>query len=128
MHQHLRLISALLLTALAVACGSSSTRQLQSITINGASSVEVNQFTATGTFSAPPTTANPLPVQWSMGLFAPPPATLQYSLTTQPFVFKCNSSGPFVISVASPKDPSAPAMGSLPFDHFVITHVSITCP
>jgi hypothetical protein len=54
-----------------LACGSSSSnRQLQSITINGAVEGEQFEFVAAGTFSAPPTTVSPLPVSWS---YAPPP-------------------------------------------------------
>jgi hypothetical protein len=129
MHQHLRLMSTLLVTFLAVACGSSNNRQLQSITINSTANGKQFQFTASGAFSSPPTSVNPLPAgAWGMGLFAPPPATLQYSLTTQPFVFNCTSSGPSVVSVAAPKDPNAPATGSLPWDQFVTANLEFTCP
>jgi hypothetical protein len=57
-----------------IACGGSS-RQLQSITIAKAANGQQIQFVATGTFSAPPTTVTPLPVDWTSGLMAPPPPT-----------------------------------------------------
>src|ERR1700693_670913 len=100
----------LLLSAasLTLACGSSSNRQLQSITINSTVSGQQVQFTATGTFSAPPTTVNPLPVSdWGIGPFAPPPENVEYTLTTQPFVFDCSGPGPYLpVSTLAPSDPN----------------------
>ena len=123
----------LLLSAasLTLACGSSSSgRQLQSITINSTVSGQLVQFTATGTFSAPPTTVTPLPVSdWGIGPFAPPPATVQYTLTTQPFVFDCLGSAPGLpVSTLAPSDPNAPATGSLPWAKVVSATAPIPCP
>jgi|HubBroStandDraft_1064217.scaffolds.fasta_scaffold00003_199 hypothetical protein len=124
----------LLVIALALACGgsgSSSGRQLQSIAIQSAVNGQQIQFTANGTFSESPTTAEPLPVNWSFGLFAPPPGTLQYTLTSQPFILDCATSGisgPGVMTAFSPKDPSAPLAGSVAFAQGVTASVSFTCP
>jgi hypothetical protein len=121
--------------SLSLACGSSNNsmgnnRQLQSISIQ--STVSGNQvlFTATGTFSAPPTTVSPLPVGvWGIGPFAPPPQSLTYTLTTQPFVFDCNGSAPGLpVTALAPSDPNAPATGSLPFAEMVMATAPIPCP
>jgi hypothetical protein len=122
------LLSAACLT---LACGSSSsTRQLQSITINSTVSGQQVQFTATGTFSAPPTTVSPLPVSdWGIGPFAPPPETVQYTLTTQPFVFDCSGPGPYLpVTALAPSDPNAPTTGSLPWAKVVTATAPIPCP
>jgi hypothetical protein len=122
----------LLVIALALACGVSSPgRQLESIAIQSAASGQQIQFTAVGTFSEPPTTVNPLPVNWSFGLFAPPPGSLQYTLTSQPYLLDCATSGingPGVISVFAPRDPSAPLDGSVPFMQGVTAAASFSCP
>jgi hypothetical protein len=75
-----------LLASVILACGSGNSRQLQSISISRTLNGEQIQFVATGTFSAPPTTVTPLPVDWTIGLMAPPPPEYTYTLTTQPFV------------------------------------------
>jgi hypothetical protein len=114
-----------------LSCGSSSnSRQLQSITINSTVVGQQVQFTAIGTFSAPPTTVSPLPVSdWGIGPFAPPPASVQYSLTTQPFVFDCSGSGPSLpVTTLAPADPDAPVTGSLPWAKVVTASAPIPCP
>jgi hypothetical protein len=117
---------------LTLACGSSSSsnRQLQSITINSTVSGQQVQFTATGTFSAPPTTVTPLPVgDWGIGPFAPPPENVQYTLTTKPFLFDCAGPGPYLpVSTLAPSDPNAPTTGSLPFAEVVTATAPIPCP
>jgi hypothetical protein len=113
-----RLLSCLLLIFasawLITGCGSG--RHLQSIsltqtTINNGQAV---QFVATGTFSAPPTTVSPLPVEWTNGLMAPPPPTYDYTLTTQPYVVNCTAVGPEIPQVVAfaPPNPNAPTSGS----------------
>jgi len=80
------LILLVLAASLMSACGGDpSGRNLQSITIASTANGNQIQFVATGTFSAPPTTVTPLPVDWSNGyLSPPPPGDVQYTLTTQP--------------------------------------------
>jgi hypothetical protein len=121
------LLSAAFLT---VACGSGSNRQLQSITIHSTVSGQQVLFTATGTFSAPPTTVSPLPVSdWGIGPFAPPPGNVQYILTTQPFVFDCSGPGPYLpVSTLAPSDPNAPTTGTLPWAKVVTATAPIPCP
>jgi len=130
MNKYWALILLLPVTSLTLGCGSgSSNRQLQSITINSVVSGQQIQFVATGTFSAPPTTVTPLPVDWSIGLFAPPPGSLQYTLTTQPYLFDCSGSGPYLpLSAVAPSDPNAPTTGSRPFAKMVTASASIPCP
>ena len=109
----------LLILLLAIAwpiLGCGSGRHLQSITltqtaINNGQGV---QFIATGTFSAPPTTVTPLPVDWTNGLMAPPPPTYSYTLTTQPYVVNCTVVGPEVPQVVAfaPPNPNAPTSGT----------------
>jgi hypothetical protein len=124
----------ILLTAacLTLACGSSTSigRQLQSITINSTVSGQQVQFIAAGTFSAPPMTVSPLPVSdWGIGPFAPPPENVQYTLTTQPFIFDCTGSGPYLpVSTLAPSDPNAPTTGSLPWAKVVTATAPIPCP
>ncbi|MGO9084341.1 MAG: hypothetical protein ACLQBK_03875 [Candidatus Sulfotelmatobacter sp.] len=69
---------------------------------------------ATGTFSAPPTTVTPLPVDWTVQLMAPPPPTYTYTLTTQPYVVNCTTVGPEYGPVVAfaPPDPNAPTSGT----------------
>jgi hypothetical protein len=110
-------------TCLTVACGSNN-RHLQSITIDTAVNGEQIQFTATGTFSASPTSVTPLPVSWS---YAPPPP--QYNLTTVPFSFDCThpeSPGPIV--AMAPADPDAPSSGSMFATKMVSVSGPIPCP
>jgi hypothetical protein len=132
MNRFWSLIVLLSAASLTLSCGSgnSSGRQLQSITINSTVVGQQVQFTATGTFSAPPTTVSPLPVSdWGIGPFAPPPATVQYTLTTQPFVFDCSGAGPFLpVTTLAPTDPDAPSTGSLPWAKVVTASAPIPCP
>jgi len=111
----LLLILLLAMSWLMPACGGMG-RHLQSITltqttINNGQEV---QFVATGTFSAPPTTVTPLPVDWTNGLMAPPPQAYSYTLTTQPYVVNCTLAGPEALPVVAfaPPDPSAPVSGT----------------
>lgn len=118
------LILLLAVTSLTLACGS-STRQLQSITVNAVANGQQIQFVATGTFSASPTTVSPLPVSWS---FAPPPP--QYTLTTQPFTFQCDFTGsyPSPLIAWAPSNPHASNSGSMSGTKMITASVQITCP
>ena len=106
----------LVIAFLTLSCGSGNGRHLKSITLtqtaieNGAE----DQFVATGTFSAPPITVTPLPVDWTNGLMAPPPPTFTYALTTQPYVVNCTVVGPEALPVVAfaPADPNAPTSGT----------------
>lgn len=112
-------------------CGSGGGRQLQSIAIHSTANAQLIQFTATGTFSAPPTTVDPLPVNWSFGLFAPPPQNFQYALSGQPYVLHCTAggvNGRAQISAFAPRDPSAPMAGTMPFTQGVTAATAFTCP
>jgi hypothetical protein len=106
--------------------GSLSGRQLQSISIQATENGEEFEFTATGTFSAPPTKVTPLPVDWTLGLMAPPPATYNYTLTTQPYLFTCTTSGPVVVVAFAPPNPNAPNSGST--TSVVTGNTVINCP
>ena len=110
------LLLVLVLASLILSCGSGSGRHLQSITLTQTTidNGEEVQFVATGTFSAPPTTVTPLPVDWTNGLMAPPPPTFNYTLTTQPYVVNCTVVGPEALPVVAfaPPNPSAPTSGT----------------
>jgi|HubBroStandDraft_2_1064218.scaffolds.fasta_scaffold09342_3 hypothetical protein len=108
----------LLLLAMAwltLGCGAGG-RHLQSISLTQTvtSNGEQIQFVATGTFSAPPTTVSPLPVDWTNGLMAPPPPIYNYTLTTQPYVVNCTLTGPEIPQVVAfaPPNPNAPKTGT----------------
>lgn len=113
--KHLWAPSLLILAAsVTLACGGGSRRDLQSITITKTANGQQIQFVATGTFSAPPTTVTPLPVDWTLGLMAPPPPTYSYTLTTQPYVYDCANAGAYNLPVVAfaPTDPNAPGSGT----------------
>jgi hypothetical protein len=101
---------------LTLSCGSGNGRHLQSITLTQTAiqNGEADQFVATGTFSAPPITVTPLPVDWTNGLMAPPPPAFTYTLTTQPYVVNCTVVGPEALPVVAfaPPDPNAPTSGT----------------
>jgi len=124
------LVLLLLTASLILSCGSSPGRQLQSITITQTVSANGQQvsFVATGTFSAPPTTVTPLPVDWTTQLIAPPPPEYTYTLTTQPFVVNCTTTGPEVLSAVAfaPRDPNAPMSGTT--KTVVTAAAASTCP
>jgi len=109
------LILLLATASLTLGCGASG-RHLQSITLTqtAINNGEQVQFVATGTFSAPPTTVSPLPVDWTNGLMAPPPPIYSYTLTTQPYVVNCTAMGPEEPQAVAfaPPDPNAPASGN----------------
>jgi hypothetical protein len=115
-------LSTWLLLSATLGCGSSN-RQLQSIATN---SQGMTQFplTATGTFSASPTTVSPLPVAWfQVGQTLLPPFT--YKLTSQPLVTGCPTLAA-VIAIA-PTNPKAPSTGTLPeqvFEDLVLAHTT----
>jgi hypothetical protein len=123
-------LPALFAAALTAAAARHHGRQLQSITISQTTNGEQVHFTASGTFSAPPTKVTPLAVSWGFGLFAPPPpGNLRYTLTTEPFVFDCSDSAQSLpVSVFAPSDPNAPISGSLPFNGMVTANAKIQCP
>lgn len=108
-------------TAVTIACGSGSNRQLQSIAVNTTSNSGEITFIATGTYSAPPTTVSPLPVSWGLD-----GGTGQYTLTTQPFEIACNASGGPVEAIA-PADPNAPSSGSIASTKMVSASASDLC-
>jgi hypothetical protein len=102
-------LSTWLLLSATLGCGSSN-RQLQSIATNSQGMTQF-QLTATGTFSASPTTVSPLPVAWfQVGQTFFPPFT--YKLTSQPLVTGCPTLAA-VIAIA-PTNPKAPSTGTLP--------------
>jgi len=120
-------ILLLAMTWLFLGCGGSG-RHLQSITLTQTSidNGQEDQFVATGTFSGPPTTVTPLPVDWTNGLMAPPPPTYIYTLTTQPYVVNCTTTGPEALTVVAfaPPDPNAPTSGT---SKIVVTAVMPAC-
>ena len=127
MNRFCSVILPLLATSLILACGSSgSSRQLQSITIAQTASGQQIEFVATGNFSSSPATVTSIPVEWSVQLMAPPPQ--QYTLTTQPFPFKCTASGPFLIVAYAPSDANAPLSGSWSGAKMIQASTLIICP
>ena len=111
---------------LTLSCGSENSRQLQSITVTQTQNGSQFQLVASGTFSSDPVTVSPLPVNWTNGLMAPPPPTYNYTLTAEPYVFNCASSGPIVIVAFAPRDPSAPSRGSV--KTVIQGNAEINCP
>jgi hypothetical protein len=124
MNKFCALILLLPTTSLTLACGSG--RQLQSITIAQTANGQQIEFVATGNFSSSPAVVNSIPVEWSVQLMAPPPK--QYTLTTQPFLFECTTSGPFPIVAYAPSDPNAPLSGSWSSATMIQASTVINCP
>ena len=112
-------------------CGGTSTpRQLQSITISPATATAQNgqaQFTATGQFNTAPMTVTPLSVTWverGPGIDIAGPG---YSLTDGPLKAQCILPGSLTIVAFAPADPSAPASGPMSFqlyDDLVVNHTT----
>jgi hypothetical protein len=102
------LIPVLALACFALSCGSG--RRLQSITISQTTNGTQITFVSTGTFSAPPTTVTPLPVNWYVGAVG-----AQYTLTTQPFsaTTACLDPAITLLFAIAPADPKAPSSGSV---------------
>ena len=93
-----------------LSCGNSQ-RHLQSISIAKSVTGPQIQFVATGTFSAPPTAVTPLPVDWMLGIPAPPPRQWTYTLTGLPYAYDCQNANPI-----NPKAVTAVA----PIDRFAL--------
>jgi hypothetical protein len=121
------LLFLLLIASLTLACGSGNSRQLQSISISKTVNGQQAEFVATGTFSAPPTTVTPLPVDWTVQLMAPPPREYTYTLTTQPFVIDCTTGigVAFPVVAYAPPNPNAPISGSA--SKVISQSASISC-
>lgn len=108
-----------------------SGRQLKSINISETVSANSQQltFVATGTFSEPPTSVTPLPVDWTTQLMAPPPHEYTYTLTTQPFVVNCTppalGDAPVVVAFA-PANANAPVSGTT--QAVVVAGATSLCP
>lgn len=100
-------------------CGSG--RMLESITVDGVTSANGTTFTATGHYSAAPTTVSGIQVAWfQTGIDLDPPGPKwDYSMTRSPFKGNCPGGPASVYAVAyAPQDPNAPAQGSMPFQVF----------
>jgi hypothetical protein len=130
-------------------CGGSN-RQLQSLSISPPSATAQNgqaQFTATGQFTASPTTVTPAAVAWLQEppIFDPPGDPITFTLTSQPFTARCLSfpSGTVITVIACAPADAARAMGSIPLrifidlvltrttnqeDGFVAATAQMTCP
>ena len=95
-------------------CGSSQ-RHLQSMSIAKRVTGTQIQFVATGTFSAPPTAVTPLPVDWMLGIPAPPPKQWTYTLTGLPYTYDCQNANPINpngVTAVAPMDANAPISGT----------------
>jgi len=110
------------------ACGSNSSRQLESIAISPSGNFSILQYTATGTFNKSPTNVTPLPVSWYLVNTAVNPAingpVYGYSLTTQPFAISTCAPTDTVVALA-PADPNAPTSGALTgqvYQDLVVAH------
>jgi hypothetical protein len=104
-------------------CGGSN-RQLQSITINPASTTAQGgqaQFTATGQFNMSPMTMSPAAVAWfpSFPVIDPVSSGFGFSLTNQPFTAQCLISGTMTVTAIAPMDTNASANGFIPISVFM---------
>lgn len=111
------------LTAVSLSCGS-STRHLQSISINSTVNGTLISYVATGTYNESPTTVTPLPTNWIISA-----SDSQYNLTTQPFVYDCANTNPVSgpVTAMAPVDPKAPSAGSILTTPMVTQSEPINC-
>jgi len=121
------LVALMFVACFTLACGSSgsmSGRQLQSITLNAVGDCCESAFTATGDYSASPSTVTPLPTSWSIGT---PPA--KYQLTTQTFTVTCLGVPPetYLVTAMSPVNPNAPSSGPVAGTKMVVATTQVIC-
>jgi hypothetical protein len=109
----------LAIVALAVlsllSCGGGSSRMLQSISVSPQIANGQVQYVATGTFSAPPTTVTPLPVNWCVktSLVATagvcgPPGNTNPGITSQGLASCGTSPLSANVTAMAPADPKLP--------------------
>lgn len=141
-------LCALALSALLslTSCGGGQPRVLESITVDGVSSLSGTTFTATGHYSSAPTTVNNIQVAWfQTGPVIDPVQTWDFTLSAKPFSSACAGipvSAQFYVIAYAPQNPTAPAQESMPFsvfetlveqhsatqqDGFVAGSVTVTC-
>lgn len=98
-----------------ISCGTSSNRVLESISVSPQIGSGQVQYVATGTFSAPPLTITPLPVNWCIKL-APlaspgvcgPPGSINPGVTSQGFATCGASTLGATVTALAPADPKLP--------------------
>lgn len=114
----------LALSSMLLLSGCGSNRQLQSITINPASTTAQGgqaQFIATGQFNMSPMTMTPANVSWfpSFPILDPVSSGFGYTLTNQPFIAQCLQPGPMTVTAIAPMDANAKADGFIPIPVFL---------
>lgn len=98
-----------------ISCGTSSNRVLESISVSPQTGSGQVQYVATGTFSAPPLTITPLPVNWCVKL-APlaspgicgPPGNSDPGITSQGLATCGTSTLGATVTALAPSDPKLP--------------------
>ena len=110
----------------AVGCGSSNPRQLQSIDITSSPANGSVQFVSTGHFSKAPTSVSPLPVMWVVYL----PHGESGPTIDQSGLAQCGAgvSGTFMILAYAPADPNIPIKIPLPPVKTVLGTTTLNCP
>jgi len=122
---------------LAVSCGSNSmmmsTRQLQSVAVSPSSAVMTTssngmvQFTAMGTYTMAPMTANP-PVRWSLGSPFSMPAPAGVSIDANGVAQCSGFNGMIMVEATSPMDPNMP-VSQMSMNTMNVTGMAqLTCP
>jgi hypothetical protein len=119
-----------------LACGSSSSsRQLQSLSINPATADAQKfpngqvQFTAMGAFSGSSQTSAVSALWWTTQPWTYPPAPTTISLSSSG-VAQCDPmvAGTFTIYAVAPKDPSIPPSQMTMMTPQIVATAQITCP
>jgi len=98
--------SVTMLLLISAGCGSSSSRQLQSINISPTTASGQAQFVATGQYNQAPLSMSPLPAMWVIYL----PGGETGATITQDGVAQCEpgASKTFSVLAYAPADPTAP--------------------
>jgi hypothetical protein len=96
---------------------------LESITVNGVSSVNGTTFTATGHYSSAPMTVTGIPVAWfQTGVAVDPPGpNWDFTMSTSPLKGQCygiDTATTYYVVAYAPANPDAPSSESMPFTVF----------
>jgi hypothetical protein len=117
--------SILLVLLFMLGCAGSG-RHLQSISVNATGMTQI-QLTATGTFTVSPTSVAPLPVAWYVPVTIDPPGgPIAYTLSSEPYSTPCVNGMPGIVAIA-PRNPNAPATGTIPeqvWRDLVVSHTT----
>ncbi|MHB8214581.1 MAG: hypothetical protein ACYDDS_00745 [Candidatus Sulfotelmatobacter sp.] len=123
-------VGLFLITLFSLACGGSSTRQLQSLSISPAAGSTQVQFTAIGTFVGSSQTAAVNAMWWTNQPWTYPPTPLLITVSSNGLA-QCETlaaAGTYTIWAVAPVDPSVPLAQMTMTTKQVSATAQLTCP